>query len=152
MSPTVFQALTVRQPWANLLVTGVKHIETRGWHTAVRGRVAVHAAKSPAYLRAVAPKMRSFTTGNEPLGCVVGSVDLVDCIPLEEVKQKYPELYTEQEIDLGDWRPGRYGFIMRSPIQYPRPLPAKGKLGWWKWDADEWRELIQSSESARERP
>ena len=39
------KAITVRQPWAWLLIQGTKDIENRDWPTNVRGQVAIHAAK-----------------------------------------------------------------------------------------------------------
>ena len=39
------KALTVRQPWASLIVHGVKHIETRSKPTKIRGRIGIIAGK-----------------------------------------------------------------------------------------------------------
>lgn len=41
------KAITIRQPWASLLVTGKKHYETRGWSISYTGPIAIHAAKWP---------------------------------------------------------------------------------------------------------
>ncbi|HJZ53428.1 MAG TPA: ASCH domain-containing protein [Gemmataceae bacterium] len=38
-------AISVKQPWAALLVAGLKTIEVRRWPTRRRGRVLIHAAK-----------------------------------------------------------------------------------------------------------
>jgi hypothetical protein len=40
-------ALSVKQPWATLLVHGLKTVEVRRWPTARRGRVLIHAAALP---------------------------------------------------------------------------------------------------------
>ena len=40
-------ALSVRQPWAALLVYGLKRIEVRRWPTARRGPILIHAARVP---------------------------------------------------------------------------------------------------------
>lgn len=43
------RALTIRQPWASLIATGAKTIETRPWRTDYRGPVLIHAgAHRPA--------------------------------------------------------------------------------------------------------
>ena len=42
-SPVV--ALSIRQPWAWLIVNGYKDIENRNWKTNFRGKILVHAAK-----------------------------------------------------------------------------------------------------------
>lgn len=39
------KAITVIQPWATLLATGKKHIETRSWKTNYRGEILIHAGK-----------------------------------------------------------------------------------------------------------
>jgi hypothetical protein len=39
------KAITIHQPWAQLLVTGEKLYETRSWHTSHRGQLVVHAAR-----------------------------------------------------------------------------------------------------------
>lgn len=36
--------LTMHQPWASLLVAGVKRVEGRSWQTTHRGRLWIHAA------------------------------------------------------------------------------------------------------------
>lgn len=37
--------LTMHQPWASLLVYGIKRAEGRGWNTDFRGRLWIHAGK-----------------------------------------------------------------------------------------------------------
>lgn len=39
------KALSIRQPWAWLIVNGFKDIENRSWYTRYRGAFLVHAAK-----------------------------------------------------------------------------------------------------------
>ena len=39
-------ALTVRQPWASLIVFGHKTLDSRGFNTFYRGPVAIHASNS----------------------------------------------------------------------------------------------------------
>jgi len=45
------KALSIRQPWAWLIVNGYKDIENRSWNTKYRGPVLIHASA-----RAVAPE------------------------------------------------------------------------------------------------
>lgn len=40
------KAITIKQPWASLIVHGIKDIENRTWLTHFRGRVLIHAAGS----------------------------------------------------------------------------------------------------------
>src|SRR5262245_1783368 len=45
ISPESLVALSVKQPWAALLVAGVKTVEVRTWPTARRGHILIHAGK-----------------------------------------------------------------------------------------------------------
>ncbi len=40
------KALSLTQPWATLVAIGAKRIETRGWWTAYRGELLIHATKT----------------------------------------------------------------------------------------------------------
>lgn len=40
------KAITIKQPWASLIVSGLKDIENRTWKTNFRGRVLIHAGKT----------------------------------------------------------------------------------------------------------
>jgi hypothetical protein len=40
------KTLSVRQPWAWLIVAGVKTIENRNWHTNYRGPLQIHASQT----------------------------------------------------------------------------------------------------------
>lgn len=126
------RTLTVLQPWAGLILTGEKHIETRGWNTNIRGRVAIHAGVNEKFLKEW-PRSSMHWACNVT-GCVLGTVEIVDCIPLNRIAERgYLYLATEKERRLGDWSPGRYGFVLRNPILFDKPIAAKGKQGWWDW-------------------
>lgn len=43
--PEPLVAISVKQPWAALLVAGIKTVEIRSWTTRRRGRVLIHAGK-----------------------------------------------------------------------------------------------------------
>jgi hypothetical protein len=122
------KAFTVRQPYAYAIVAGLKEYETRTRRTTIRGRVAVHAAKgepqATAALDAVLP-------GSMELhyGAVIGTVEIVDCVAVEEIRDKL----TERERLLGDYSPGRFAWVLKNPIMFDTPVPARGNQGWWEW-------------------
>lgn len=72
------RALSIRQPWAELILRGSKTIECRPRPTYVRGRIWIYAAEGRA-------KRDTLTTitipddGALPRGVLVGSVELVAC-------------------------------------------------------------------------
>jgi hypothetical protein len=47
MPPRTYRALSLKQPWAALLVAGRKTVEVRRWSTSYRGRLLIHAARIP---------------------------------------------------------------------------------------------------------
>ncbi len=46
MIPDVKLALSIRQPWAWLIINGYKDIENRSWPTNYRGTFFIHASKT----------------------------------------------------------------------------------------------------------
>jgi ASCH domain len=103
--------LSIRQPWAWLILHGGKDIENRDWPTKRRGRVLVHAANgmtleewSSAWEFAGATARQKgrdarLTASTIERGGIVGSVEIVDCT----------------ETSPSGWFVGRYGFVLRRP-------------------------------------
>lgn len=132
------KAFTVYQPYAYAIVAGLKQYETRPRWTHIRGRVAVHAGKSSLncvtrnfscdelweLLDAIGGKI------DLPLGAVVGTVEIVGCVPVEDIVDSL----SAQEKALGDYSPGRKAWVLKNPIMFDTPIPARGKQGWWNWE------------------
>ena len=120
----IMKALSIRQPWAWLIVNGYKDIENRTWSTNFRGRVYVHAGrkiKSGDF-----PEQRDYITQSgillpeEPaLGAIVGEVTITDCV----------------NTSSSPWFRGPYGFLLLEPTAYAMPIPYRGQLGFF--DVDE---------------
>lgn len=137
------KAYTVYQPYAYATVAGIKHYETRPRRTNIRGRVAVHAAKLDAWKSGILeagtmPEIEKILsehqgTGNRPArlayGAIVGTVEIADCVPVEEIA----DTLTDQERLLGDYSPGRFAWVLRNPVMFDKPIPARGQQGWWNW-------------------
>jgi hypothetical protein len=131
------RALSVTQPWASLIVLGVKRLETRPWRTVYRGPLLIHAARAfPAAARALCRRepFRSLlhAAGLDaaalPLGAVVGGVELLDCVRVEDLPEPEPD-----EAALGDFRPGRWVWRLADPRRLG-PFPARGRLGLFDLD------------------
>lgn len=147
------KALTIMEPWASLIFTAdyvgipFKQVETRSWKTSYRGKLAIHAGKkklhkSVDFFMGMSEEdmthfMEAGIDGDKALdqlvyGAVLGEVEIVDCVPMEELrKTRYA---TPSEMAFGDWSDGRYGWIFAKPIRYAEPVPATGKLGLWEWE------------------
>ena len=94
------RALSIRQPWVELILRGRKTREFRSTPTQLRARVylyaSLHPADYPPAWRAVGAK-----PGELPTGSIVGTVEIVD----------------------GRWdgRSGNYAYILKSPRRFARP-------------------------------
>ena len=132
------RAYTVYQPYAWATVAGLKPHETRSRRTNIRGRVAVHAGKAGLNRATRGLSTNEFwellgAVGGRtdlPLGAVVGTVEIVDCVPVEDVVDSL----TMQERALGDYSPGRWAWVLKNPVMFAEPAPARGKQGWWNWE------------------
>jgi hypothetical protein len=110
-------ALSIRQPWAWLIVNGWKDIENRDWPTPFRGRVLIHTGKKhdgdPAQWDwPHIPQPPSFDYGG-----IVGEAEIVDCI----------------RHSASEWFVGEYGFVLRNAKPLPFQ-PYRGKLGFFEVD------------------
>lgn len=128
------RVLSVQQPWASLLVLGAKRFETRSWHTAHRGPLAIHAARRFSLFAQELCGREPFRTALRrggfrdwsvlPRGALLGTVDLLRCVYVEELAD-----LADEERTFGDFRPGRWAWELGSPLPLPVPLPARGRLG-----------------------
>jgi activating signal cointegrator 1 len=129
------KALTLTQPWAQLVIDGRKTFETRGWYVGYRGPLAIHAAKGwTADDRAFAEEL-GYDPGTLTRGAVLGEVELVACLRSEQVRGLIKGMLGEPRLELqyGDFSSGRWAWELRHVVVYPNPIPARGMLGLWDW-------------------
>jgi hypothetical protein len=143
------KALTIKQPWATLIMTGAKDVENRLWHTNFRGRIAIHSSKKmdPQETLSAARLMAEFIPGFSvdkfcieaklkpelyPCGHILGTVEISGC---------------SNDVD-SPWFVGEYGFMLRDPRPLQRPLMIKGALGFWEVPADIEQEMVRQLESS----
>jgi hypothetical protein len=113
-------AISVKQPWAALLVAGVKSVEVRTWPTAKRGRVFIHAAKSAdprpeGWSLVTTPELKQLASLR---GGIIGAAELTACVCYRSA-EAFAEAAEEHRND-PDWfrAGGLYGFV----FQKPRPV------------------------------
>lgn len=118
------KALSLKQPYAELILEGRKKIELRNWRTTFRGEFLIHASKTPDFL---AMKKFDFGENSLPLGGIVGKANLID------VKEYKSEEEHNHDRDLhlasSDW--GRFGFILENPVRL-NFMPLKGQLNFFE--------------------
>lgn len=142
------KAITVKQPWASLIVEGIKDIENRTWPTKFRGRVLIHAGANPVKFNALGDILTfqqfDILKGNVSpfignyLGAIIGSVEIVDCVinhhSIWAEKSNLYQLAPEETSE--DYPDPIYNWVLANPIKFDKPIPAKGKLSFWEF-ADE---------------
>ena len=112
--------LAMHQPYASLLVTGIKRFEGRTWYSTFKGRLWIYAAQRRPTTEEIT-KIEKFYTQlgwstfphQYPIGVIVGCVTVVDCVPNEICQDQYPEC----EVD------SPFAFVCEYPIALTRPLP-----------------------------
>lgn len=120
--PEPLVALSVKQPWAALLVAGVKTVEVRTWQTRRRGRVLIHASK----IADERPEGWALISTPELLdlarlrGGLIGVGNLTDCVRYSTAEEFAAT--TEQHRNAPEWflPAGLFGFVFQNirPIAY----------------------------------
>ncbi|XP_030381627.1 activating signal cointegrator 1 [Scaptodrosophila lebanonensis] len=121
------QCLSMHQPWASLLVAGIKKHEGRVWYSEHRGRLWIASTAKEPHAEDIAqmeefyrqlynnPKLK-FPT-HYPTSSLLGCVHVDSCLPQEE----YRELFPNGESD------SPYVFVCTNPEQLPLLLPVQGE-------------------------
>lgn len=131
------KALSIRAPWWWFILYCGKDIENRDWPTRFRGTVLLHAStfwipseisddfdialgiyqdanRVTLSLDLTEPEQQASTLQlmRSRRGCIVGKVDIVDCV----TRSSSP------------WFFGKYGFVLRNPVAFAKPIPYRGAL------------------------
>jgi len=121
-------ALSLKQPWAALVVAGRKAIEVRKWATRVRGRVFIHAAKMPderpEAWALVSADLKSLVQLG---GGLIGAAELAGCVLYRTAAGFAAD--GPRHLNPPDWfePPRMYGFVFRGGEPVPF-LPCKGSV------------------------
>lgn len=128
--------LSMHQPWASLLVRGIKRVEGRTWYTSHRGRLWIAAAaKKPTpqeiaevenMYRHIYKKEPAFPK-EYPTGCLLGCVNVTDCLSQEQFREQFPDICEESASP--------FVFVCTSPQELLVKFPMKGKHKIWKMES-----------------
>ncbi|EGD72426.1 zinc finger domain-containing protein [Salpingoeca rosetta] len=125
--------LSMHQPWASLLIKGIKMHEGRVWYSSHRGRLWIAAAAKqpePEDIADVEQQLRDhydrdFDFPTEyPTACLLGYVDVTDVLPQEEYRQRFPNGPSMMP----------FVFICDNPHELVIKYPVKGQHKIWKLD------------------
>ena len=138
------RCLTVKNPWAFLIVHGIKDVENRNWKTNFRGNVFIHVSvksvepfevltkeQFEAIDQYTMPMIDSYFETSR----IIGSVEIVDCVL--DVKSIWTSIkksiYDEDDVFGESVELGGYKWILRNPVLFEEPiLNVKGRLNLWK--------------------
>lgn len=121
------KALSLKQPWAWLVFHG-KDIENRKWPTKYRGPLLIHASKGWdsdgerwLYINVCKGNIpiKEIPMRHDPrikYGAIIGKVVVADCV----------------NNSSSPWFFGPYGFVLGNPIEFDKPIPCKGMLGFFE--------------------
>src|SRR3972149_4120356 len=98
------KALSLKQPWANMIASGEKTIETRRWPPDYRGPLLIVSSKSPNI---------------PPAGFAVALADLVDCRPMTTA---------DEDAAACSIYGGAYSWGLND-VRRIEPFPVRGQLG-----------------------
>jgi len=122
------KALSLSQPWAALVVSGIKLIENRTWSSKHRGPLLIHASKTwdeydANWIIEKRPDLKDFVRNGEETrirGALVGKVKMTDCVT----------------NSTSEWFFGPFGFVFVEPVRFEKPVPYKGQLNIFEVDVE----------------
>ena len=123
------RALSFIQPYAWLTASGIKPVDNRPRATSFRGKFYIHASKKNDpnicglseewILERLSPYERErYFTEPKHTGAIIGEGILVNCV----------------KSHLSKWFIGTHGLIIEGAKLYDKPIPYKGKLGFFEVD------------------
>ncbi|XP_020797841.1 activating signal cointegrator 1 [Drosophila serrata] len=121
------QCLSMHQPWASLLVAGIKKHEGRVWYSEHRGRLWIASTSKEPHAEDIAHMEELYRViyndpnitfpSHYPTASLLGCVHVDSCLPQEE----YRDIYPNGESD------SPYVFVCSKPEQLNILLPVKGE-------------------------
>jgi hypothetical protein len=122
------KALSLKQPWAELILQGKKTVETRTWKTNFRGRFLIHASLQPDE-----QGMKELKFAKLPTGCIVGEAEISGAKEYRTIEGWNADI-DKHCAPLTVWTKKRYGYFLQNVKRLP-PKPCKGMLNFFevKW-------------------
>jgi hypothetical protein len=117
------KALSIKQPWAELILQGKKTIELRKWNTKFRGEFFIHASGNVDWKACERFGLRGLS-----LQCLVGKARLVSVVEYEKEKNFLKSVNKHLASSYGDLP--LYGFVLKN-VKRIKPIKVKGALGFF---------------------
>ncbi len=124
------KVISIREPWASLIIEGHKCYEFRSWNTKYRGDILIHACKScdKNLLKEFSALNLEYSSGE-----IIGKVTITDSIKV--TKDFEDSLIKENPLVYGKTlgREG-YAFKLKNPKKFDKKIKINGKLGIWNYE------------------
>lgn len=147
------KVISLYQPFASLVVAGLKQYETRSWDTKYRGPLLIHATKTmPGWAKGFAQSdqvisalwRKGLRFEDLPMGAIIGSADLINTVRtdlwlagrmklVDDVNDQIEEDWREEYL-FGNYDEGRFAWELTNPVLFDTPIPARGSQGFWNFD------------------
>jgi hypothetical protein len=113
-------ALGIQQPWAELILRGIKTVELRSVDTNIRGRIYLYTSKRFSEIPPAREAIDRYELDVDalPRGLLVGSVEIVGtmkCDPAHAEAAAVPASYLD----------GHYAWELRNAERFDTPLPVR---------------------------
>lgn len=123
--------LTIKQPWATLIMQGDKRFEFRSWRTKYRGDLLISAGKSID--KEAVNRLSGYLPSELPFGKILGQVTLVDCIKCDEdfedmCLSESGDVYAKSSFDES------FAWKLDNVVVFDESIDAKGKLSLWDFE------------------
>lgn len=127
------KVLTIKQPWAILIMQGYKRFEFRSWQTKYRGDLLIHAGKGID--KVAMERLAKYIPKDVPTGKILGKVKLVDCVKLSSefkgmLLEENEEVYADSSFN------EVYGWQLECVEVFDEPIEVSGKLGLWNYEME----------------
>ena len=127
------KVLTIKQPWATLIMQGNKRFEFRSWQTNYRGELLIHAGKGID--KEAIKRIEKYLPEELPLGKILGKVTLVNCIKMspefkEVLLKENKDIYTQSSFK------ENYGWQLENVEVFDKPIETKGHLSLWEYNRE----------------
>ncbi len=130
------KALTICQPYAELIARGVKRVENRVWDMKYRGPLLIHAGKNKKFLSG---DNYGVALSAMDWGALIALVDVTDCLPIERIEAERKKTHTERtRMDFPsrlefllthEHVEGPFCIVMANIRRLKQPIPYRGAMG-----------------------
>ena len=124
------KVLTIKEPWATLIIEGYKKYEFRSWKTKYRGNILIHAGMSIE--KDMLERFKEYNLDYSK-GAIIGEAEIVDCILVdEEFNEKLRKI--NKTVYGKSNHVETYAWKLENVIKYEKPIYIKGQLGLWNYN------------------